>query len=262
MHITGPRSAALAARIDAARKRKQNAISKSRRKQRPQPLVTTVQPAVPVAVVVDNNDGRGGEAAPRSLAVESPLVKPPLPTAPPYLDLRHVADAEQRARLERAYKVETAEYEERLREYRKVLYPAYRSEQKRRAARSAYQQRRHEQIAQAPSLTRPQPEPVTVVPSIQPELLDIVRRMYQHFGWLRLEKLLGELDKRPLSSNPWQALLPEDMLRYKDMRGHTHSQIFRRSMKDAFRYVKRECKAAGLPVPDRKNEVEPSKRMR
>ena len=86
-----------------------------------------------------------------------------------------------------------------------------------------------------------------------PELLDLVRRMCDHFGWMRADKLQSELDpvRRMQGSgmdipNPWLAQLPDE-LRNDPVR--VHEQMYA-----ALRIVKSEHKASGCPLPDRKKQ--------
>ena len=71
----------------------------------------------------------GGQAE-MALTLEQ-LKKPDLPTAPKKPDLRKTKDPDKIAAKEEAYRVAKAEYNEKMREYKEVLYPAYDKEYQR-----------------------------------------------------------------------------------------------------------------------------------
>lgn len=83
-------------------------------------------------------------ASPTALAAppfDAPLVKPELPKKPTPPDLRYVKREATKAKKQKKYKAELVEWDKLKKLYDEVEYPAYRAEQRRRAAA---EQRRQE----------------------------------------------------------------------------------------------------------------------
>ena len=96
---------------------------------------------------------------------------------------------------------------------------------------------------------RPPPPPLCEADSAaaeHPEVLDLVRRMCDHYGWMRAESLgLHRID--PRTSKSWREQLPEVL------RGDERAEDL--ALRYALRTVRRERKEAGVPLPDRKNMI-------
>ena len=90
-----------------------------------------------------------------------------------------------------------------------------------------------------------------------PEVLDLVRCMCDHFGWMRTESLkLHGIN--PRTSKPWIEQLPEAL------RGVSLDDQIQRKRHTvlALRIVRCERKEAGVPLPDRKNMIgKPSRKQ-
>lgn len=101
-----------------------------------------------------------------------------------------------------------------------------------------------------PPAAPPAPLPESVMP---PQLLDVVRQMYDSIGWLNAEKLRAELDSRRNElvetregkkwlrvPSRWFKKLPEEL--------RTDTMRLSRLLPTALRFVTRERKAADQPV--------------
>ena len=90
----------------------------------------------------------------------------------------------------------------------------------------------------------PPPAPVDPATAVPPEMLNLVRCMCDHFGWMRTESL--KLDRTdPRTSKPWIEQLPEAL------RGSSVDDKIQRGRHTALalRIVRRECKEAGVLPP-------------
>ena len=180
-----------------------------------------------------------------------PLEKPSLPKRPPPPDLRHVTDPVVKAMRLQEHVAELVTYDELKEQYDEELYPAFRAEQRRRGA-AAERERRGCRRQPPPPVPQPPLDPAAMVP---PQLLYAVRQMYEHFGWLNFAKLGAEMDpnrrapgsgKRQQSA--WFAALPADL---REKHWLSRDALLRA----ALRVVRRERKAAGRTVFDRKNQL-------
>ena len=194
--------------------------------------------------------------------------KPTLPKSPRPPDLRYVKNEATKALRVQQHKVALAAYGTLKAQYDEELYPAYHAEQMR-----ILKARQRERDGRQPR--GPPPVVVGVDPladaAVPKEVLSLVQRMCDHFGWMdntKLFSLLDELALRqakvpsdyidPLNSKPWFENLPE-ALRSVSLRSAACTEdmrsTFHHTVSLALRIVRRKRKEAGQPLPDQKNKI-------
>ena len=117
-----------------------------------------------------------------------------------------------------------------------------------RSARTYPAREKQQAAAAAAAVQAPRPEAAVAPEHVMPEqLLDVVRRVWQHLGWLDTRKLfqmVGLHGKHgSCGQNPWLQVLPAEL------RNDEHCLV--RLLPLARRHVRREREAAGLSTRSR-----------
>ena len=169
-------------------------------------------------------------------AIDAPLVKPDLPKKPLKPDVRR-NDPDLVQRRQEEYDARLVAYNAAMKHYNEVLFPAYRKEQKRRQG-------------EAPSVKakrqRAQLEKQEREEAVAPELVQVVRDMWKHVGWMSLDKVRTEfsMHRNEKEPNKWVAALPEAM---RPRSGWQGWQKLEDEAVLAMQIVRRERQQAGLP---------------
>ena len=215
------------------------------------PLLSVTAPTMP-----RSGEGRASIPAPVGEAVRSALATSTLvatrtratpPAVPQKRSLSGFAsDAEHEA-----FKQDRRKAQKRVQEYGRAV------RDRSARARPAEQRQKKERAQLRAAATSAEKQRAA-----RPQLLDVVRQMFQQFGWLSPEKIhseLGQYRRAPgtgelLASNPWRDQLPAEM--FDDHGGHDHKLACA-----ALQIVRSERRAAGLPVHTRKGHMSARERF-
>jgi len=225
-------------------------------------MVAPSSPLFPVIAPTSPGEGRGASvpagqavcaAAQSSAAPPSTLVAARARTAPPAVPQKRSrpdfgSDAEHEA-----FKQDRRKAQKRVQEYGRAV-----RDRSARARPAEQRQQRAKQQAREEAREEAAARKAAAAPHVPQPLLQAVRDMWQHFGWLRSDKLRREFEERrnepgsgrPVLRNPWLDALPSELR--AQVRGEWYLKPAReRLLPRALGMVREERRAARLSILDR-----------